>query len=117
MTVNKIQENVQGTININVKSLAKKHLSDDSDSNKNETNNENKSEDNKAGKDSNVTIKVLAGGDTVYSKSVPRSTENLNVTFEGKGNVTVKVYINDILANGKSYTLDLNSSNRILNIE
>ena len=29
LTVNKIQENVQGTININVKSLAKKHLSDD----------------------------------------------------------------------------------------
>ena len=114
LTVNKIQENVQGTININVKSLAKKHLSDDSESS---TDGDKKSDDKKTNKDSNVTIKVLAGGDTVYSKSVPRSTENLNVTFEGKGNVTVKVYINDILANGKSYSLDLNSANKILNVE
>ncbi|MBR1654655.1 MAG: Stk1 family PASTA domain-containing Ser/Thr kinase [Clostridia bacterium] len=121
ITVNKIQENVQGTININVKSLANKYLSEENDTSKTES---DKTDSNKAGSNtakgntnSTVDIRVLVGNDTIYSKSVARNTENLNVTFEAKGNVQIKVYINDILANGKSYSMDLNSSNTVLNID
>ena len=121
ITVNKIQENVQGTININVKSLANKYLSDESNSTKTDSNNKdsNKADTNNANKDTNstVAIKVLVGNDTIYSKNVARNTENLNVTFEAKGNVQIKVYINDILANGKAYSMDMNSSDKVLNID
>ena len=113
ITVNKIQENVQGTININVKSLANTHLSEAQNTGKDES----KEGVNTKTTDENVTIKVLVGSDKIYEKSISRNTESLNLTFEGKGNVTIKVYINEILANGKSYTMDLNSDNRILEIK
>ncbi len=102
LTANKIKENVQGTINVKVKSLADKHVP----INSSEEDNENK----------NVTIKVVVGTDTVYENSVSRDTDNLNVTFESKGNVTIKVYVNSILANGKSYTMDLNSENTVVTV-
>lgn len=114
LTVNKISKNVEGTININVKSLAKKYVPDDADTTTTD-NSDNKKETEK--KDTNVSIKVMVNGDKIYDNSVLRSTENLNVTFEAKGNVTVKVYINDILANGKSYSMDLNSANKVLNVD
>ena len=125
LTVNKIQENVVGTININVKALADKMLADDNTG----TNTENDSDgtstdgdgkDNKTKNDNSnktVSVRVQVGSDKIYDKTVPRNTEKLNVTFEAKGNVTVKVYINEILANGKSYTMDLNSSNTVLDIQ
>lgn len=105
ITVNKIAQNKQGTININVKSLAKKSLTEENTESENATVNDT------------VSIKVLVGTDTIYDKKVSKDTDKLNVTTEGKGNVIVKVYINGILANGKSYTLDLNNENAILNIE
>ena len=115
LTVNKISKNVEGTININVKSLAKKHLGDEVDTTT--TTDDSDDKDNKESKkDTNVTIKVMVNGDKIYDNSVSRNTENLNVTFESKGNVTIKVYINDILANGKSYTMDLNSADKVLNV-
>lgn len=102
LIVNKIKENVQGTINVKVKSLADKHAPVDED---------DESDDNK-----NVTIKVVVGQDTIYEKSVSRETDNLNVTFESKGNVTIKIYVNSILANGKSYTMDLSAENTVLTV-
>ena len=106
ITVNKIEQNKQGTININVKSLAKKYVSDVVED-----------EDKEETTDSTVSIKVMVDSDTIYDKSVSRNTENLNLTFEGKGNVSIKVYINSIVANGKSYTMDLNSENTVLTVE
>ena len=124
ITVNKIQENVQGTINIHVKSLATKLLADDTTSETTETtensgdNKDKEKEKNNDAKNSQpVNIRVMVGNDKIYEKSVPRNTEKLNVTFESKGNVTIKVYINEILANGKSYTMDMNSSNTVLDIQ
>ena len=103
ITVNKIEQNKQGTINVDVKSLAEKYVSDDSENEENTT--------------TTVSIKVMVGADTIYDKSVSKDTENLNLTFEGKGNVSIKVYINGIVANGKSYTMDLNSENTVLTIK
>ena len=105
ITVNKIKANVQGTINVNVKSLVStgKYTSEGSDES-GET------------KDKNVTLKICVGTDTIYDKSISKDTDSVNQTFEGKGNVIIKVYINGILVNGKSYNMDLNSQNTVLNV-
>ena len=112
ITVNKIEKNKQGTVNINVKALANRHLPKSSD----------EEEDNTTTASNNVKITVMVGSDKVYSQKVSRDTEKLNVTVEGKGNITVKVYIanedessNGILA--KNATIDLNSENTVLNVD
>lgn len=111
ITVNKIEKNKQGTVNINVKALANRHLPKSSEE-----------EDNTTTASNNVKITVMVGSDKVYSQKVSRDTEKLNVTVEGKGNITVKVYIanedessNGILA--KNATIDLNSENTVLNVD
>ena len=111
ITVNKIEKNKQGTVNINVKALANRHLPKSSEE-----------EDNTTTASNNVKITVMVGSDKVYSQKVSRETEKLNVTVEGKGNITVKVYIanedessNGILA--KNATIDLNSENTVLNVD
>ena len=111
ITVNKIEKNKQGTVNINVKALANRHLPKSSDE-----------EDDTTKTSNNVKITVMVGSDKVYSQKVSRDTEKLNVTVEGKGNITVKVYIanedessNGILA--KNATIDLNSENTVLNVD
>ena len=105
-------KNKQGTVNINVKALANRHLPKSSD----------EEDDNTTTTSNNVKITVMVGSDKVYSQKVSRDTEKLNVTVEGKGNITVKVYIanedessNGILA--KNATIDLNSENTVLNVD
>ena len=112
ITVNKIEKNKQGTVNINVKALANRHLPKSGD----------EEDDNTTTASNNVKITVMVGSDKVYSQKVSRNTEKLNVTVEGKGNITVKVYIanedessNGILA--KNATIDLNSENTVLNVD
>lgn len=112
ITVNKIEKNKQGTVNINVKALANRHLPKSSD----------EEDDNTTTTSNNVKITVMVGSDKVYSQKVSRDTEKLNVTVEGKENITVKVYIanedessNGILA--KNATIDLNSENTVLNVD
>ena len=109
ITVNKIEKNKQGTVNINVKSLADKKIPITNDY-------------DETTKSDSVKITVMVGSDKVYSQKVSRDTEKLNVTVEGKGNITVKVYIanedessNGILA--KNATIDLNSENTVLNVD
>ena len=109
ITVNKIEKNKQGTVNINVKALADKKIPITND-------------DDETTKSDSVKITVMVGSDKVYSQKVSRDTEKLNVTVEGKGNITVKVYIanedessNGILA--KNATIDLNSENTVLNVD
>ena len=109
LTVNKIEQNKQGTVNINVKSLAKAHL-------------QKLNDDDETTSSDKVKITVMVGNDTVYSQKVSRDTEKLNVTVEGKGNITVKVYIanEDETSKGilaKTSTIDLSSENTVLNID
>ena len=104
ITVNKIEQNKQGTVNINVKSLAETYVSEEDPEDPDTTTD-------------NVTIRVVVGTDTIYDRKISRDTENLNLTVEGKGNISIKVYINGILANGKTYTMDLNSENTVITVE
>lgn len=108
LTVNKIVANVQGTINVKVKTLANKYAPLETPS---------EEEDNTTTvTDKNVTLKIVVNSDTIYDRSISRDTDNINQTFEGKGNVVVKVYINGIKVNGKDYTMDLNKTT-VLNVE
>ena len=109
ITVNKIEKNKQGTVNINVKSLADKKIPITND-------------DDETTKSDSVKITVMVGSDKVYSQKVSRDTEKLNVTVEGKGNISVKVYIasgddTSIGIRAVDATIDLNSENTVLNVD
>ena len=106
ITVNKWQKDVQGVVNVKVKSLVDtgKYTSSDDEESKNVE----------------VKIKIKAGNEEekqIYKKDVSVDTDKITETFESKGKVTVSVYINSILVNGKSYTIDMNSENRTVTVE
>ena len=102
LTVNKIQEIKEGTVNINVKSLSEYK--------------EEIGEDGKPKKPGTVDVRVSVDGEDVYKKEkVAKNTENINVTVTGKGIITVRVYINEIRV--KEAQMDLNGSNTVLNVK
>ena len=114
ITVNKIEEPKKGTININIKALADRYVPLDNDS--------AEKKDEEKDKDLTVTVRVeVSTLGNVYGgpngSAVSRKMENLNVPFEAKGTVGIKVYINEILANGKEYQMDMNGSNTILDVK
>ena len=104
IVVNKIKANVEGVINLKVKSIADKEVPLTGDA----------KEDKELEK---VNIKVTVGGDTVYDQTVSRNTDKINISFEGKGNVIIKAYVNGIKANKKDYSMDMNGENRTITIE
>lgn len=104
ITVNKIAQIKQGTVNINLKSLTGGNI--DKDENGNEINSTVKLE-----------VKVTSQGseDTVYSETHRKDTTRVTVPVEGKGTITVKIFIDGVRKVQK--TLDLNGSNTVLNID
>ena len=108
LTVNKISEIKNGTVNINLKSLLN-YTKPDSD-----TDEETEVEVPK----SQVTVKVTSAGveDTVYDGKHSNDTTKITVPVSGIGTITVKVFINGSLGT-RTKTLDLNSSNPVLNFE
>ena len=104
ITVNKIAQIKQGTVNIDLKSLTGGVI--DKDENGNEINSTVKLE-----------VKVTSQGseDTVYSETHRKDTTRVTVPVEGKGTITVKVFIDGVRKVQK--TLDLNGSNTVLNID
>lgn len=122
ITVNKIEQNKQGTVIINVKSLAEKNLQvtdNDEEENSNDNGQDNQgSKDNKNNKSKNVKITVYVGNDKIYSQKVSRDRENLEVPVEGKGNISIRVYIaeENETSDGiraKEVTMDLNTQTEI----
>lgn len=123
LTVNKIQELKEGTININVKSITgykepttasttdSKENTDGSDKDKDKEK-ETKTETKKP---QNVTVMVKVDEETVYKQDVLENTENLNVTIKAKGVVQIKVYVNDVRYANEQ--MDMNSDNRVLNVK
>ena len=99
ITINEFDEIKSGTLNINVASLIGytpkyKEVTD-------EETGETKQELVPA---SSAKLKVLVNDEKVEEKSVSEDTTNLPVKIEGKGTVTVKVYLNDIKKAEKNYT-------------
>lgn len=106
ITVNKIEELINGTINLNLKSLLGTSIeyTDKEDEETGET--------VKVAKVSDV--KIVADTDTVYSKKIAQDTTNIVVKVTGKGTVTIKVYVDDVVK--KTTTMNL-KQNPTLTIE
>ena len=104
LTVNKIEQTKEGTVNINLKSLTGGVIEVD------ETGNE-------INPNVKVEVKVTSEGseDTIYSETHRKDTENINMQVSGKGTITVKVFIDGVRKVQK--TMNLNSENPVLNID
>lgn len=138
LTVNKIEELKEGTININVKSITG-YKEPTTSTNNTETDNKNNTSDNnnkdnkdnqnnkdgngdtnsknnvEANKPKNVVVRVKVDEEDVYKQSVPENTENVSVTIKAKGVVNIKVYIDEVRYANEQ--MDMNGSNRILNVK
>ncbi len=101
LTVNKIEQLKTGTINVNLKSLLGYSKP-----------NSNTNEEVQVPQ---VQVKIVVGDDTIYNEKHAKDTTKITRQIQGKGTVTVKVYVDDVLQ--KTQTLDLNSSNPVLNFE
>lgn len=97
ITVNKIQEVKSGTVNVNVKSITNYTEKKDEEGNTIEPNNVKLK----------VTVTSQGTTETAYNQNVSEASENVGVKISGKGTVTIKVYINDVLG-GREYQLNLN---------
>ena len=101
LTVNKIAQIKKGTVNINLKSLL--NYSKPSGST------------NEIVEVPKAKVEILVGEDVVYRENHTKDTTKITATIEGKGTVTVKVKVDDVVKGTK--TIDLNSSNPVLNFE
>ena len=106
ITVNKLAEMKEATITINVKSLTGGYEVPDK---------ENTNTTNTTGSSSSTTVKekkltVKVGEDKVYDKKVDLNSTNIQTKISGKGTVTVKVYVDDILKSQKDINLNTTSS-------
>ena len=101
LTVNKIEEIKNGTVNINLKSLTGGQIEVD-----------------ETGTEINPTVQleVRVNDETVYKETQRKDVENITVPVSGKGTITIKVFI-DGVKNGSDKTLNLNSDNPVLNID
>ena len=119
ITVNKLTETKSATLTVNVKSLlgGKVEYETTNTTTNSTTNSTNATnETNDVGTQSkvvkNVEVKIVVGTDTVYKSKIDPTTTNLVQTISGKGTVTVKVYVDDVLKSTKD--VNLNSVTQVL---
>jgi len=111
ITVNKFDETKSATLTVNVKSiLGGKYETEVTETGEVDEQGNPITEE----KIKNVQVKILVGSDTVYNESIDPTTTSLVQSISGKGTVTVKVYINDVLK--KTQDVNLNETT-ILTIE
>lgn len=102
ITVNKLAELKDGTVNINLKSLLNY-------TRPSATENAENAEVPK------VKVKIKVNDDFVYSETHSKDTTKITKQIQGKGTVEVKVYVDEVLKGTKS--IDLNSSSTVINFE
>ena len=118
LTVNRIQEIKQGTANIHVKSLTgyKEPVAEPTNTTNTTNTTENKTENKTpAVTPKAVSVRVKVDEESVYNEKVLENTEVINVTVKGKGTITVKVYIDEVLKDTRQ--MDLNSDNKVIDIK
>lgn len=103
ITVNKIEQIVNGTATINLKSIM--NYTGPSNTNTNDIGNNTNTNTNTSVGPKSVKVKVVVGDDTVYEKKHKESETNINASFSGVGTVTVKLYVDDILKATKQVNL------------
>lgn len=95
VTVNKLAEMKQGKVTVNLKSLL----------NYTPTKDEDGEEVIEKGK-----VKIVVGNDTIYNETNEKTSTNITASFNAKGNVTIKVYVDDILKGTKEINLNTTTS-------
>jgi Uncharacterized protein conserved in bacteria len=105
ITVNKLPKTKTGTVNIDISSLYK----EPQNNNTNNTNNTNTESNTQTNSQTNtqsnveqgvmVKVQITSQGTTknVYNRSHKPSEKNVKVTFDAAGDVTVRVYIDNVL--------------------
>lgn len=96
ITVNKLTERKDGTIKVNLKSLMKYTSEKDENGNTKPAN--------------SVNVKIMVDNDIVYNQDNSLDTSNISANMSGKGTVTVKVYVDDVLKGTKDVDLNKNTS-------
>ena len=91
ITVNKLAEMKQGTVNVNVKSILNYTPTEDEEGKE---------------KEEFAQVKIVVGNDTIYNEKKSKATTNISATFSAKGNVTIKVYIDDVLKGTKEINMN-----------
>ena len=108
ITVNKFAETKSATLTVNVKSILNGEY---------ETETVDTGEKDEEGnpiteeKIKDVKVRITVGDDTVYSESIDPTTTSLVQSISGKGTVTVKVYVDDVLK--KTEDINLNEKNKL----
>ena len=115
LTVNKIAETKTGTVTINVKSIRgyqdkiKKPVTE---SVKGETTSTTIQKEVEVDNTPNtIQLKVTVDGETVTDEKVKENVTDKQVSVSGKGNVTIKVYIDGILK--KTVDMNLNNTDKL----
>ena len=95
ITVNKLAEMKDGTVNVNLKSLLKYTPSKDDE-----------------GKEiiENGQVRIVVGNDPIYNENKPKTTTNISARFSAKGNVTIKIYVDDILKGKKEINMNVTTT-------
>ncbi len=108
ITINKITATKSATLTINVKSiLGGKYTTETKDTGKkDEEGNPIKEE-----KIKDVKVRIVVGSDTVFNENLDPTTTSLVQSISGKGTVTVKLYIDDVLKKQKD--INLNETNKL----
>ena len=108
ITVNKIVKTKTATLTVNVKSiLGGKYTTEvintgEKDAEGNPITSE---------KIKDVKVKITVGADTVFNDNVDPTTTSLIQSISGKGTVTVKVYVDEVLK--KTKDINLNETNKL----
>lgn len=105
ITVNQIQQLVNATATINLKSVMNYIGSSNTNTNTNTNSNNTNTNTNNVSDAKTVKVRVVVGDDTVYEKNHKESETNINANFSGVGTVTVKLYVDDILKSTKQVNL------------
>ena len=115
LTVNKIAETKTGTVTINVKSITgyqdkiKKPVTESVKGETTSTTIQKEVEvDNTP---ETIQLKVTVDGETVTDEKVKENVTDKQVSVSGKGNVTIKVYIDGILK--KTVDMNLNNTDKL----
>ncbi len=91
ITVNKLAQMKQGTVKVNLKSLL------------NYTPEKDEEGEEKVEK---ATVRITVGNDTIYSESKNKTATDISASYSAKGNVTIKVYVDDILKGTKEINMN-----------
>ena len=98
ITVNQIAQLISGTVKVNLKSLLNYQDKTEINSVTNEV---------VVKEPEKCKLRIVVGDDTIYSETKKKNETNISANFSGKGTVTIKVYVDDVLKTTK--TLNLNS--------